>query len=426
MNKFYAVDLFSGAGGFSEGILQAGFHILVASDINPMAAKTYINRHNQLGYVDGHNTKFITKSISDLTGSEILNAIQSLSDNHLRNIQEIDAFFGGPPCQGFSRAGKRKENDPRNFLFKEYIRVVSEIKPKYVVMENVEGFIDTKLSDFQGLSRKYSGKKLLTELLQLEFNDIGYKLKEFKILNAADFGVPQERKRVIFIAYKNDVTEPNYPRPTVDKRITFKEAIYDLYDENYSSDYSKSISVGNTKNIFGESVGYDKLQNRAYSRHTPLVLDRFKLFKDGENVSRIRNRIQNEGIDLRNTIFEEKFDSETIARFANCNVSEDEINLLLTCKKNRIKLATSKPSKTIMTIADDYINPFSNKVLTVREMARLQSFDDSFEFLGKRTTGGKNRTLETPQQTQVGNAVPPLLAKAIATEIYKALYSKVK
>src|SRR5665647_1850791 len=135
----YAIDLFCGAGGMSEGIIQAGFHILFSSDINIDVEKTYVNRHKQLGLIQGENTYYHRGDIRNLNGDFILNCISNLKmfqSGEFSLPNKIDAIFGGPPCQGFSRAGKRDKNDPRNVLFKEYLRVISEIMPRYVIMEN--------------------------------------------------------------------------------------------------------------------------------------------------------------------------------------------------------------------------------------------------------------------------------------------------
>ena len=206
----YAIDLFCGAGGMSEGIIQAGFHILFSSDINEDVEKTYTNRHAQLGYIDGYNTCFKRTDVRKLTGDYIMECINNLgmfTDKKKEIPKDIDVIFGCPPCQGFSRAGKRNANDPRNMLFKEYIRIISEIKPKYVVMENVEGFNDTKFYDFIGITGKsYDDKDgvLVPKILQNELNTIGYNTLEPKVLDASNYGVPQRRKRVIFIAYRSD------------------------------------------------------------------------------------------------------------------------------------------------------------------------------------------------------------------------------
>ena len=140
--KHYAIDLFCGAGGCSEGLIQAGFHILFSSDISPMVEVTYTNRHKQLGLIQGENTFFQRADIRELTGADIFKAISSLKIFEGKKLPEIDLIIGGPSCQGFSRAGRRDKSDPRNMLFGEYVRVISQIRPKYIVLENVEGFMD--------------------------------------------------------------------------------------------------------------------------------------------------------------------------------------------------------------------------------------------------------------------------------------------
>lgn len=138
----YAIDLFCGAGGCSEGLIQAGFHILFSSDISDMVEVTYTNRHRQLGLIQGENTWFERADIRDLTGKDIWKHIMGLEILKGKEMPQIDLMIGGPSCQGFSRAGRRDKSDPRNTLFGEYVRVIKEVKPKYIVLENVEGFID--------------------------------------------------------------------------------------------------------------------------------------------------------------------------------------------------------------------------------------------------------------------------------------------
>ncbi|MDV6002185.1 DNA cytosine methyltransferase, partial [Streptococcus canis] len=135
----YAVDLFCGAGGCSEGLIQAGFHILFSSDISDMVELTYVNRHKQLGLIQGKNTWFERSDIKNLTGETISRRISELDIFKNKKVPEIDLMIGGPSCQGFSRAGRRDKSDPRNMLFGEYVRVISEVRPKYIVLENVEG-----------------------------------------------------------------------------------------------------------------------------------------------------------------------------------------------------------------------------------------------------------------------------------------------
>ncbi len=435
---FYVLDLFCGAGGMSEGLIQSGFHILFSNDLSSDVQKTYMNRHEQLGLVQGVNTFFHCGDITKLSGDYIFDKINSLEIFKDTDAPDrIDAIFGGPPCQGFSRAGKRDEKDPRNLLFKEYLRIISEIKPRYVVMENVQGFNDTKFNEFIGVTgNKYKNGSLAPEILLNEFNLIGYNVLEPKILDASDFGVPQKRKRAIFIAFLKGETAPSYPEAQYDEnnKLTVYDAISDLIltDEKTTNltRYQLDSQRGRTPNINGMPIAHNGSHfNTELSNHQELIVERFSLFLEGEDGSSVKKRILENGLDLTSKkhllkYCAEKFEmpeSKVIEIFKNKCVTPEMLDILLTKKSIRTRLCRNKPSLTVVTLPDDYISPFENRTFSVREMARLQSFDDSFEFLSKRTTGGPRRKLEVPQYTQVGNAVPPLLAKAIAIEIKKAL-----
>ncbi|SFS06177.1 DNA cytosine methyltransferase [Anaeromicropila populeti] len=436
----YAIDLFSGAGGMSEGLIQAGFHILFSSDINEDVERTYTNRHEQLGLIQGINTYYHRGDIRELTGQFITDCIENLQMFENENLpRDIDAIFGGPPCQGFSRAGRRNATDPRNLLFREYLRVISEVNPKYVVMENVVGFLDTKFFGFIGVTgHVYADGMTAPQILRQEFERIGYQTLEPRILDAADYGVPQRRNRIIFIAYRNGVEAPQYPQPLIvneEDKVTITEAISDLIRNNRirnrifhgkMSQFQRDSINGRTPNINGQTVHSNGvIHNNEYSMHTGLIEERFSLFKEGEDGNRLRIRVATQGVNLRNKTClvrhcSEKLritEDEVIRLYRGRNLDNVLLDLLLTKKSIRTRLDRNRPSATVMTIADDYISPFEDRTFTVRELARLQSFDDSFVFLGKRTTGGIRRRVEVPQYSQVGNAVPPLLAKAIALEI---------
>lgn len=434
-----AVDLFCGAGGMSEGILQAGFDIAFSSDINKQVEVTYRKRHEQLGLIQGRDTFYLRADIKDLTGDLILKTIKELPKfKNLPNLK-VDAIFGGPPCQGFSRNGERKgKDDPRNFLFREYVRIIKELKPDYVVMENVEGFTDTKLEGFVGLTgREYFGNgSLAPNLLRCELNLAGYDVIEPKLLMASDYGVPQNRRRAIFIAYKQGLHAPEYPRPifSENERVTSLEAISDLLLEDHGnirkSQFIKDSNMGRTPSfVTNKPIKATKILNQELSNLSDLVIERFSLYGEGQTTTELRKQIIKNGIDLSKHPYLLDFCSSslrlskqaTIKLFNNPNLNKELTDLLLTKKNVRTRLSSSKPSPTVVTIADDYIHPIENRTFSVRELARFQSFDDSFVFYGKRTTGGMLRRVEIPQYTQVGNAVPPLLAKAIALEILKAI-----
>lgn len=445
----YAIDLFSGSGGMSEGLIQAGFNILYSSDINEDVKTTYVSRHEQLGLIQGNNTYFQKKDIRDLSSDEIIEKIKSLEIFKGKPIPEIDAIFGGPPCQGFSRAGLRDVEDPRNTLFKEYLRIVNDIRPKYVVMENVEGFLDTNLNNYIGvLGKKYKGNILMPDLLEKEFVSIGYNVLKPQVLDASDFGVPQRRKRVIFLAYLEGQTPPLYPIPTTpheDQKLTVSDAIIDLITEPSirkktiykKSYYQKDSANGRTKHIKGIPVSkHSSIPNHDLSNHSDLVKERFSLFEKGESSGMLTRRIRDTGINILSypvlldhcvKELEGRYKkNEIVVLFLNGKVDDLLIQTLLTKKSNRYRLHPNEISPTMVTMPDDYLSPFENRIPTVREMARIQSFDDSFRFYGKRTTGGIRRRIDVPQYTQVGNAVPPLLAKAIALEIKKAIQSPKK
>jgi len=388
------LDLFCGAGGMSEGFLQSGFSIPYASDKSEQAELTYKNRHSQLGF----ETKFHCGDIAELSKPE--NLIKFLGDD----INQIDVICGGPPCQGFSLAGKRNPTDLRNQLVHSYINILSQIKPKYFVMENVLGILSAKFLNYQGVNNISYINQLVIDVLLSEFKAIGYPDVQIKLMDASDYGVPQKRQRVIFLGTREDVaSRVEHPQPYTANKISAKDAISDLaeielgkIESEYSckpkTEYQRASRIGRTRHINGKSINSSHLHNHQTSRHNDLVIERFKLLNNGETIRKMLERLD-----------------------------EPDAKRLATKKQSCRKIVSSEPSPTVLTLPDDLIHYSKNRILTVREMARLQSFDDSFEFLGKRTTGGDKRKQETPQYTLVGNAVPPLLAKAIADEIMKNL-----
>ena len=436
----YAIDLFCGAGGCSEGLIQAGFHILFSSDISDMVEVTYTNRHRQLGLIQGENTWFERADIRDLTGKDIWKHIMGLEILKGKEMPQIDLMIGGPSCQGFSRAGRRDKSDPRNTLFGEYVRVIKEVKPKYIVLENVEGFIDMQFMGYKGITGiEYPDGSVTPYILRSELREIGYETLEPKILNAVDYGVPQRRRRIIFIGYRKGLKAPKYPEPTVkpNEQVTLLEAIGDLVaDPNKreevnpcSSQFQMDSRQGRTPGIDGKPIKAKKMTNMELSKQTRIVRERFELFRPGESNANLKKRVLEQGIDISRepeliAFCSEKLDMEpnkVVELFKNAAATKEQVEILLTKKNIRQRWAENEPSATIVTIPDDYISPWEPRTFSVREMARCQSFDDSFEFLGKRTTGGSLRKKEVPQYTQVGNAVPPLLAKAVALEIKKVL-----
>lgn len=394
MKRYQVLDLFSGAGGMAEGFLQAGFDIPFASDRSPQAALTYEYRHReQLGY----KLDYFCGDVQELAEEKKLRKFLG------KEFFNIDVICGGPPCQGFSMAGKRNPDDLRNQLVRSYINILKQVQPKYFVMENVTGILSAKFSVYQGQSQHYENE-LVTKVLLKEFREIGYENVVVKTLDASDYGVPQRRKRVIFLGTRDDINiHLLHPEPLTGTKISAKEALSDLenieigskeekYRRDTESKYQIDSRKGRTPDFKGKKVKSQKLVNHETSKHTPLVIERFNLLSPGDDFKKIYN-----------------------------NLSEDQQERYKTRKHNCRRMLPNEPSPTVLTLPDDMVHYSKNRILTVRELARLQSFDDSFEFLGKRTTGGVLRKQETPQYTLVGNAVPPLLAKAIALEIKKNL-----
>lgn len=440
----YAIDLFCGAGGCSEGLIQAGFDILFSSDISDMVELTYRHRHEQLGLIQGYNTWFEREDIRNLTGEFIwdrINRLEWFNNGERVTPDVIDLMIGGPSCQGFSRAGRRDRSDPRNMLFGEYVRVINEVQPRYIVLENVEGFMDMQFMGYVGITGiEYPDGSVTPEILRSELEEIGYHTLEPRILNAADYGVPQRRNRAIFIGYKEGERVPHYPEPILsrEEHLTIKDAIGDLItDEDIKNQVNRRRSRyqiesrnGRTPGVNGKPIpALRQISCMEMSNISQVVKERFGLFQQGETGTNLRKRVLAEGIDIseRPALIElccNKFnmsETEVVELFNQANATEEQVDILLTKKNIRQRWDPNQPAATIVSIPDDYISPWEDRTFSVREMARCQSFDDSFEFLGKRTTGGILRRTEVPQYTQVGNAVPPILAKVIVDEIMNVL-----
>jgi DNA (cytosine-5)-methyltransferase 1 len=348
MKRRTAVDLFAGAGGLSEGLREAGFHVLVANEKQQDAVLTYKKNHPE--------TKMIPGDITEIGDSELIPAIKG----------DIDLVAGGPPCQGFSLAGRRNINDKRNSLFKELVKIIREVQPKFFLMENVKGILSMD-----------EGKVI--NAIQNAFSAEGYKVKTF-VLNAVWFGVPQVRERVFILGKKNG-TEPlpphEYFNPPKDF-VSVGEAISDLdfLEAGESSTVYEKEPESKYQTLMRGKTGKNDLRNHEAARHTKQVIDRFSVFKEGQTMSDIP-------LDCR------------------------------TKKRNVFRFDSKRPAWTLTTLPDDYIHYSRNRIPTVREYARLQSFPDHYIFYGKKSTGGLNRRVDVPQYSQVGNAVPPLLAKKV-------------
>lgn len=346
MNQYNVIDLFCGAGGLSYGFEKAGFNILLGIDNDKKALEVFEKNHKGAKSICGDISKIESKDIKEVIGNKT-----------------IDVIVGGPPCQGMSLSGPRKFEDPRNTLYLSYIRLVEQIKPKAFVIENVPGLV----SLFKG--------EIKDSIIE-KFTEMGYKMK-YQILCAADYGVPQNRKRVIFVGTQNDMNF-EYPNKFTDQ-VTCEMALSDLppldkelgeegvdyFTEAYN-DYQKLMRTNS-----------EKVYNHIAANHSEKVKTIISLVPDGCNYKSLPEEYK----------------------------SSRNFHVAWT------RFASNKPAPTIDTGHRHHFHYKYNRVPTVRECARLQSFPDDFIFMGNKTQ----------QFRQVGNAVPPLMAEAIAKQVIKVL-----
>ncbi len=377
------IDLFAGCGGVGLGFHEAGFETLIANELHPDPAETY--RRNLL---NGNEDRMIVGAMEKVLQNKHLDALGI-------SPFEVDCVAGGPPCQGFSNAGPNIANDPRNKLYRQFLRAIRKIKPKSLFFENVPGF-----------SKRYGLN--LQEHLVSSLEKIGYIVTAKKIYSCF-YGVPQLRERFILIGVHKKYTEkkkislPEYTWnvPKLNKYLTAEKVLGDLNTyteygggtnielENYKkparTSFQREMRVVSGTTIKGSTM------NTTIPKHTLRVQQRFKKYLEGETVE-----------SLKGTDFETNKHSQ------------------------RLVEGNKFPKITVVSIPDDYVHYDKNmpRTFSVRECARLQTFPDHFHFYGKRTTGGKRRREDVPQYTQVANAVPPRLARVMAEQILSLLREK--
>lgn len=345
MDKKYSVlDLFCGCGGLSLGFEDAGYNIILGIDNWSDALKTFSFNHQA--------SKTLCQDLSQIDIKEFI---------RLKGIKDIDVIIGGPPCQGFSIAGKRVLDDERNLLYKSFLKFVELLKPKAFLMENVPNILSM-------------GKGIVKANIINDFSNIGYTLSINK-LTASDFGVPQNRKRAFFVGLrKGQIFE--FPKPTAIDKINTQDAISDLPDVDLTDKANYTIVAQSSYQIKMRS-GSQFVYNHQLTSHKPKTVEIIALVPDGGNYKNLPEKLK----DTR------------------------KVNIAWT------RLNSQKPSFTIDTGHRHHFHYKFNRVPTVRESARIQSFPDKFVFLGSKTS----------QYKQVGNAVPPLLAKALALTLKKYL-----
>lgn len=398
------IDLFAGCGGLSLGLHNAGWKGLFAIEKSPDAFKTL--KHNLMGTKDHFNWPVWLPKES----IEIDKAIK-LYKNHFEELKnKVDLVAGGPPCQGFSTAGRRNENDQRNNLIKSYIDFIKIIKPKILFFENVKGFT------LEFKKNKDKGKEYST-YVENALNRAGYHVKG-ELVNFGDYGIPQKRTRFILVGIRKDIhnaskelaqeffkkIQENRHSFLSDKNLNIdtnlKDAISDLLKGNglEESPDTKNFMAGiyslaksPYQVLMRKGISHSIADSHRFPNHRPHIIEKFQFI--------LNNSIKNKDIDAS---IRKKF-----------NIKKHTI----------IPLDKNSKSPTITTLPDDYIHYLEPRILTVREYARIQSFPDWYEFQGKYTTGGKQRTKEVPRYSQIGNAIPPLFGEQSGL-VLKQLISK--
>jgi len=355
--KLNVIDLFCGCGGFSQGFKQANYNVLLGIDHWEDAIITYKKNFRSALTFNG--------DITDLNGAHILKYLNVDADS-------IDVIIGGPPCQGFSVSGKRIIDDPRNALYRKFVEIVSEIQPKVFVMENVPGLI-----------RLFDGK-VKSKVIK-DFSEVGYNVN-FQVMSSEQFGVPQVRKRVFFVGLNKEKLDNTkiFQFPDIKNGyglglnpiVTSKEAISDLdfiaddvalFEEHeYHLPPESEYQMMMRKNS-------DRIVNHVTTIHSDRTKEIINMVPDGGNYKDLP-------LHLRST---------------------RKVNIAWT------RMNSKKPCFTIDTGHNHHFHYRANRVPTVRESARIQSFPDDFIFYG----------IKTSQLKQVGNAVPPLLAEVLAKAI---------
>lgn len=364
----YTIDLFSGCGGMSLGFKMAGYRSLLASDIDENCEKTFVSNFPE--------TPFIRKDISAISKEEVDAVLGGLWP---------DVIIGGPPCQGFSLANKNRnksKDDPRNRLFYQFVKFIDWYSPKAFVMENVKGLLSM------------SGGDVIKAVIQ-EFTDAGrgYNV-EMKVLCAKDYGVPQSRERVIIIGIRKDLgIEPSFPE-AAEQEVTVDMAISDLPHINAGEGTDPAQYTTGPQNDYQRMMreGADEVHNHVAMKHTRRLIERFEAIKPGQSL-----------VDVWET-------HGSVKRGAPTEKSTTKFS------QNNQRVYGDRPAPTIAaSFQSNFIHPHLNRNFTAREGARLQSFPDTFIFQGMRTKMSWEKGLS--QYQQIGNAVPVLLAKAIAENL---------
>lgn len=378
-----AIDLFSGAGGISVGLGDAGYDVLLANDIDPASGRSYVRNF------PGHT--FIGGDVHALT-------VQKIRKETGLRAGELDLLIGGPPCQGFSIIGARETDDPRNDLFRQFLRIAKDLRPRALVIENVPGLATL------------DGGRVLTEICNGVLG-LGYSIS-FAELLAAQYGVPQMRWRMLFVGFRDDLDVPpgmGFPKPTHGQR-----GIGELVP-NCTISAEDAAGFLNTRDAIGDLPPVEA------GGETDVYLGKPTTPYQREMRRGLRKELFNH--------YAPKLSEQNLTRLAALKAGQDWRDLPRDLLPDGMKRAKRKdhtrrysrmtwdgvPRSIITRFRDpksgEYTHPEQHRTISIREAARIQSFPDRFAFEGSHSE----------QYDQIGNAVPPRLAEAIGREVAAVL-----
>jgi len=402
------IDLFAGCGGLSLGLNQSGWKGLFAIEKSPYAFATL--KHNLIDNLD----HFEWPSWLEKTPHDI-NDVLKKKDNELRELRgKIDLVAGGPPCQGFSTAGRREESDHRNELISSYIKFIRLVQPKIIFFENVKGFTQ-RFEKNRSKGIKYS-EFVQKALRRSSRNFQGYEVYG-DLVDFSEFGIPQKRTRFILVGIRKDIFETSSFSPgdffemlksnrksfLINKGLglsqNLKDAISDLLEKN------GTVKCPDSKGFLSSFYSTPQTPYQQLMRlKVPLkdIPDSHRFAKHGKETTSLFQTLISDAPKGRKIGGKER----------------EEYNIK---KRGILVLDPSKPAPTLTSHPDDYVHYCEPRILSVREYARIQTFPDWFEFKEKYTTGGKLRIVEVPRYTQVGNAIPPLFSEQAGIALKKIL-----
>lgn len=398
-SKLTYIDLFSGCGGLSLGLYNAGiWKGIFAIEKSPDAFKTFkynlIKKRNHFEWPDW----------LPQTHHDIYEILKNYKNELKLYKRKIDLVAGGPPCQGFSTAGRRKENDERNNLVKKYIEFIRIVQPKIIFFENVKGFT-LQFGENKTKGKIYS--EYVINALKRDGKDYtGYDVYG-QLIDFSGYGVPQKRTRFILVGIRKDyrkdikakaffeLIKKNKESFIINKGIeinpNLQDAISDLLIDEKNIVDSLDSNGYKTSKYLNPKSNFQKLMRKGIKNNIP---DSHRFAKHSEHTIKQFKTL------IKHTIKGKRLSDEERKKY---NVK----------KRSIVVLDPNKPTPTITTHPDDYIHYCEPRILTVREYARLQTFPDDFEFKGKYTTGGKLRVKEVPRYSQIGNAIPPMFGEIV-------------